>query len=148
MKCTVPTVSELIILEEDWKFSLFDEYRNNSILENIEKISVKNEDDDPEWIKKLFPPLYDKYFEKRSLPGYQKTHVDVMLPKGTVLKVSKVYIRGVSKASRSYDSYTFNIQTGPILKQGKFWAKLSDVNTMNISFITLDELKQLKKKKK
>jgi hypothetical protein len=77
---------------------------------------------------------------------------NVVLPAGTVLKVSRIYIRGNTEKSREYDSITFNIQDAPeelhlidalsgkdtALRKGKskrkpqFWAKLSDVNKMKV----------------
>jgi len=60
-----------------------------------------------------------------------QTPIKVSLPKGTVLAVDRIYIR---QQASDFDSVTFRLQSTPGGKKGKprFWAKLSDVNKINM----------------
>lgn len=116
MKVYIPTVGTELELSAPWKFKLYQEYRNRVWINKL--IS-----------KKMVPPVI-------ITGGYQdwyggKELCDFVLPLGTKLKVSRVYIRG---HARNYDSVTFNssFEYDNTLIKGRFWAKLSDVNNMEI----------------
>lgn len=63
--------------------------------------------------------LYD-YLNPKKFPA--------TLPAGTELKIDRIYIR---KNKSKYDSISFRITKG-LYAKCRFWAKLTDVNTMDI----------------
>lgn len=106
----IPTIGERIKLVQDWTFTLYDEYRNEGM---IEVLGLKHD-----------------YWSRGA-----KNLGEVTLPAGTVLTVSRIYVRSGLK---DYDSVTFivnkkgcpdpriaNSKTG---KQIRFWVKLNDIN--------------------
>ena len=106
----VPTLGTKIQLAKDWKFKLFNEYRNDSLWGIISgKEYVRNWRDEP------------------------ATPIPVTFPKGTVLSIDRIYVR---RGKTDYDSLTFNlISTSHEKLQKKkgrirFWAKLADVNAI------------------
>ena len=122
MKMFIPHPGQMIRLTEDWKFTLYGEHRNTDLREALEV-------------------EYSKYVR-----GGPPQQAEVVLPKGTVLKISRLYIRG---NMREYDSVTFwtvaspdgrlaTKKNGGTGKGRRFWAKLTDVN--NIEFEHVDEL--------
>lgn len=108
----IPDIGTVIRLTEDWTFRLYDEYRNK-ILKHIGK-----GEGGYNWNDKL------KEYE-------------VMIPAGCQLSVDRVYIR---KGAGEFSSITFNLHKGSTVvyngktfkAQGRFWAKLSDVNKMKV----------------
>ena len=115
----IPDIGTVVELVEDWTFRLYSERRNSAIL------------------KKVGTP------ETRS---YELKVYDVTVKAGSTLGVDRVYIR---KGGEDFSSITFNLKKGgeimfngkAIKAQGRFWAKLSDVNKMKvrIDFNTLAE---------
>lgn len=107
-KMYVPTIGACMELTRDWTFKLYNEYRNQKLLD---KLGIKLE--------------YDR--ERKS--------ADVTLPMGTRLKVARIYVRhGVG----DYDSITFTINKHPTDKKlkARFWCKLNDAN--KIEFFLVD----------
>jgi hypothetical protein len=101
----IPTIGTLLTLDKDWLFILHSEYRNFAFWNNCQKTTPN-----PESI------------------GYGKT-ISVTLPKGTVLSVSRIYIRN---GASDYDSITFSIKECPIKGiKGRFWVKLEDANRIS-----------------
>jgi hypothetical protein len=108
----IPTIGDEFVLEQEWTFTLHEEHRN---VDFAEVLGVTG---------------WEPYPWRRP----SKTH-EVTLPKGTRLKVDRIYIR---KGADEFGSLTF--YCNPHLKgakakgaiKGRFWAKLSDVNTMVI----------------
>jgi hypothetical protein len=100
MKMYVPEISDQIILSQDWTFDLYHEWRNKSLFDKM-KVNFMNGG-------------YAQNMEK-----YAAT-----IPKGTGLKIDRIYIR---KGNSEYSSLTFYIGSGP-WKGCRFWAKLKDVN--------------------
>lgn len=131
-KLYIPSIGDTITLAKPWTFQLNYEWRNKSLWEHLGK-------------------------EKREDFNSQKTRnpLPVTLPKGTKLKLDRIYIR---KGRKPYDSVSFNlvgakterrtvtttinIYTGgynqpPLFKphsyktpaqQVRFWVKLEDAN--------------------
>ncbi len=119
MKFFVPAVGFRIRLTQDWKFDLYYEYRNKTLL--------------VQQGVKLEGYFYSSYIDGDYSKGLKS--VQVTLPAGTVLEVDRVYVRTMSKSATKkeddYDSLTFRL-IDPKTGKGKirFWAKLADVNTI------------------
>ena len=118
-KFNIPEIGTTVTLSEDWTFDLHQEGRNKSL---FERLSLKYE-----------PNLY--------MRGHPEK---VTIPKDTVLKVDRIFIR---KNMSDYSSITFFIidspdaKLKPINNNGKlttfsvgkvvrFWAKLDECNEM------------------
>lgn len=105
MKLYIPEIGDIITLSSNWNFSLYEESRNEDLMKVIGQEFKWNRRD-------------------------EKRNWQVMLPKGTELKIDRIYIR---KGVSDYSSLTFFINSSPdtrITKKIRFWAKLSDVNTI------------------
>ena len=106
-KLYIPQVGDKLKLSANWNCKIFNEYRNSNIFEklNIDKSNSPN------------------------------SNIDVTFPKGTVLKVSRLYVK--SPAS-SYDSITFIVDSSPMksLVKGRFWVKLMSANHIEFEEIT------------
>lgn len=102
----VPTIGTKVALTESWTFNLYHERRNASLMV-VEGVDYN----------------YGN--------GYGNVIKPVTFPAGTVLTVSRIYIRSGAK---EFDSITFHINKCPDLKYHKkrirFWAKLADVNSI------------------
>ncbi len=112
MKLYIPVVGDTLVLQKDWKLDLLNEYRNEKFLAMATGKSDKelNEERWAMWPKTKSPIFYP-----------------ITIPKGTKLRVERVYIRAGS--SSEFNSLTFST---PLLKVNKrvlrFWAKLDDVH--------------------
>jgi hypothetical protein len=123
MKLFIPPLGTQLELAAPWTFSLHRESRNYSL---IVKLRDKggyyipdpvNNPDQSDW--------YKRYLNDGKL-------CDFTLPAGAKLKVARIYIRA---GARSFDSVTFNLdfETPHGVKiKGRFWAKLDDVNKMEV----------------
>ena len=105
MKLYIPEIGDQFVLSSDWKFTLHNERRNETLMKKLN------------WEFKWYPER----------DGSDKTR-ELVISKGTTLKVDRIYIR---KGNSDYSSLTFFIGSGD-WKGCRFWAKLSDVN--NIEF--------------
>lgn len=110
MRLFIPTIGTPLRLLADWSFTLYDEYRNESVYNPLSSTQKKGWSND-------------------------RDSIVVTLPKGTLLTVDRIYIRKGSDDMGGYDSVTFNIRetSHPQLKGVKrmrFWCKLPDVNQM------------------
>ncbi len=76
----VPAIGELLTLAKVWKFGLLPEYRNGTLFDYLD----------------IEMPVL-KY-------GSKRTTIPVSLPKGSVLRVDRIYIR---KGAKDFDSLTF-----------------------------------------
>lgn len=126
LRFLVPDIGTIVRLEKDWTFRLHEEGRCNSLMKAL----------GIQW-----PPVNWRHGNVREA----KVH-EVTLKVGAILKVSRVYIRrgtsGSGKSRSEFSSLTFGIQGKSILvyngaevkmRGGSFWAKLSDVNRMQVS---------------
>lgn len=136
-KMYIPELGDRIELAEDWSFKLQYEYRTsllwkamalpyNSALEYWPRDKAQADIAD----------LQHRGIEISVNSGLWETFsIKVMLPKRTILKVDRIYIR---KGNEQYSSVSFYIEktslqfvpTKPNPKMHRFWAKLADVNTM------------------
>jgi len=117
-------------------------YKAGRSYSNCEALRREEEQAWPEWVK-----YWDDYREWVSATkNAGVTEIKVILPAGTSLKVDRIYIR---KGKGEYSSITFfadglgetivpasglawRRQYDAKKKKLRFWAKLADVNTMNI----------------
>ena len=101
----IPEIGNVIKLEQDWKFTLYCEYRNEKLFEAISK---------------------EKYNYRAD-----GQDIEVTLPKGATLTIDRIYIRqGLS----NYSSLSFYLDCPAISnKRLRFWAKLVDVNNIVFS---------------
>jgi hypothetical protein len=116
MKLQIPDVGDKLILIKDWTFSLHYEYRNDSLIEILTGKKYNWDRD-----KKPFP---------------------VTLLKHTILIVDRVYIR---KNTNDFSSLSFRIDScsNSKLNKKRFWAKLTDVNTMQIEDVDFNKVLHL-----
>lgn len=105
MFITIPTIGSKIVLTSPWVFPLQHEHRNSEFYTRLIQQNPKDE------VTKVGASIFE---DNRSTPR-------VTLPKGTVLKIDRIYIRG---RNRDFDSITFRAL------KCRFWAKLKDVNNI------------------
>lgn len=139
----VPDIGTEITLAEDWEFVLYPENRNEKLWLAAGLPLVRSGQGSYIWGKFVDT---DSDISVRADRETAKLYLHddssgmefeplVKLPKGTVLRVARIYIRagkGWDGKSRSnYSSLTFTIKKCPDKKlKGRFWAKLADVNQM------------------
>lgn len=92
----IPTVGDEITLAADWTFSLYNEYRNEGMI----KFTFPGAEFD--WKLTKLP--------SGEVSQYGSKMAEVVLPKGAVLKIDRIYIR---KGAKDYDSVTFILQSIP-----------------------------------
>lgn len=118
MRLFIPEIGIDLKLLEDWTFPLYYEHRNAKLFQALG-----------------VPPLPQDGFgitgwEYQDHSRDEKSET-VTLPKGTILKVDRVYIRKSSiyggDASK-YSSVSFWAKLKGHKKKARFWAKLPDVN--------------------
>src|SRR4051812_14724356 len=106
MRLFIPALKTKLELVKPWDFGLYMERRNSSLIEAV--------GDTFSWGLVSDGPPYR----------------NVMLPKGTIPVVDRIYIRcGLSK----FDSVTFRVAACPnkdFLK-ARFWVKLDDANSLD-----------------
>jgi hypothetical protein len=155
MKMSIPDIGAEFVLSKDWTFKLYAEHRNFDLLKSTGVVvttgtSFWNSRDcciddiyspmlylrhivDLEEVKKTWD-LEPVYNTDGTLAGYDRS-VSTTLPKGTLLKIDRIYIR---KGLTDYSSVSFYASNNTSLtkagkpKRYRFWAKLPDVN--NIEF--------------
>lgn len=106
-KMYIPSVADAITLTADWEFTCY-----------IERKNIK-------FLSKMRPELGELTYSYgvRNLQSAL-----VVIPKGSVLRVARIYIRNGKK---DFDSLTFTVAIPTAkkpFKPGRFWAKLADVN--------------------
>ncbi len=107
----IPEIGTFLLLEKDWAFNLHYETRNGKILQAI---GVE--------------------FDWRKSHSTVDTY-PVVIKAGSTLSVDRIYIR---RGKGDYSSLSFNLLKGSTLEykgktcqaNGRFWAKLSEVNQM------------------
>jgi len=134
MNFFIPEIGTLIRLEEDWTFTLYAEYRNDSLMKIFMKNSIPK-DANLNWnLQSIRQNLYKNQI--------------VELPKGLVVKIDRIYIR---KGLSQYSSITFTIPNPKTKKDKqemphnlefggtKFWVKLHECNGLNFSTVLKNE---------
>lgn len=107
IKLYIPSIGFKLQLTKDWSPTLHNEDRNLKFATNmgVEIKEIRNN-----WGYK------DEGFENTT----------ITVPKDTVLKVSRIYIR---VGNKGFDSITFTIVQSPNKKcKGRFWVKRTDAN--------------------
>jgi len=104
MRMFIPTVGTEFKLSEDWVFDLFHEYRNEKLMEHF-KLLERSESG------------YSVYNSRES--------TEVTLPKGTIIKIDRIYVK---KGNGAYDSVTVYAQIAGEKRKRRFWVKLNDFN--------------------
>lgn len=125
MKLFIPTIGSEMVLSKACPVTIHSEHRNSKFLSSL-GIGM-----DQKYINKTYGNLFvenqslvDRYKAKVSLK-----EVSITIPAGTVLKVNRIYIRQVAE---DFDSMTFQCDGNKDFPKGRFWLKLTDVNTFNI----------------
>lgn len=119
MQFYVPTIGDRLYLAEDWTFDLYDEYRNDKLLETSGVAEIEEYEDWDGKTRTMVKPNAE----------YGEVAGQVTLPRKTELKVERIYIRGAAHKMRKFDSITFRIMKCPDKKlKGRFWVKLRDAN--------------------
>jgi hypothetical protein len=107
----IPQVGNQLKLIANWDCKIFNDRLNKKVFSGL-NIDVTGEDS-------------------------RNSTVDITFPKGTVLKVDRLYVRAPAS---SYDSITFSIASCPIksLVKARFWVKLMDANKIEFEEIIED----------
>ena len=104
----IPSIGFKFKLIQDWNLTLYAEHRNVNF---ATKIGIEGTDPSTKYSWRV---------------GFKDTVISI--PKDTVLKVARIYIR---VGAKDFDSVTFTVVQSPDKKfKGRFWAKLKDVNQM------------------
>jgi hypothetical protein len=131
-KMNIPTIGTLLTLGKEWTFTAVAEYRNRGLMDYLTATGVV-ENEAPRYIGS----------------GRDYARYECTLPRGTRLRVDRIYIR---KGAPDFDSLTFwaldlgssGSRTAFAPKNAvRFWAKLADVNTM----VVTDKLEPARKAK-
>jgi hypothetical protein len=141
MKMFIPEIGTTIKLTEDWKFSLAFECRNKTVFSKLGVLEQNHSFGlDQEACKKI--GLVERNFpgQKKSAGGWWADHAEqkayaMTLKKDTVLKIERLYIRN---GADDFSSVTFKIidcPSTPKLAKGRFWAKLYDVNQLEVGLV-------------
>jgi hypothetical protein len=120
MQLFIPDIGTLVKLEQDWTFTLYDEYRNQSL---FEKLNKKRENQIVELPKGLVLKI-DRIYVRKGLSQYSSITFRVPNPKS---KIEKEYM-------------PFNEEFNKVL----FWVKLHEVNGTEFSIVNKNkETKEL-----
>jgi hypothetical protein len=147
-KLHIPSLETLLVLTKPWKFKLYFESRNISLLEKFlptlqHRYYYDLSPDD--FTDKIIPDLIE--FEEpmseeelsRSYRSYRATNnrenpfIHVTFPVGTKMIVDRIYIR---RGSESFNSVTFKIPKAKAkadrtpYDSSRFWVKLKDANNI------------------
>jgi len=118
----VPDIGDCIKLSKDWIFYMQKEYRNKLDLDQFGT---------------------GKKMEKDSIQFYKDhdSFNEVLIPKNSILKVDRIYIR---KGAVGFSSITFILSniSGKKIKSQRFWAPLRECNKIEFEFDK--ELKNIK----
>jgi len=132
----IPTIGTIIQLTEDWTFVLHEERRNEKFANQpLLNFGYKG------WPGGQHLPDPNNPGRTKWVPNTTKTQ-SVTLPKGTKLRVARIYIRNGGGDMKNFDSVTFFCNfhlSGAKAKKagalkGRFWAKLIDVNNMDVAY--------------
>ena len=136
MTLFVPNIGDELTLAADWTFTLHPESRNNTFWKRSGLPSIRTRwnqvvgDEKDPICTVVECPNHTNFLQDSK--GNQFSP-EVTLPKGTVLKCARVYIRNGNQDMRDFASLTWSIAKCPDKKlKGRFWAKLADCNQMVI----------------
>ncbi len=149
MKLFIPEIGTKMILQDDWSFTLYAEYRNEKLFTLLDLATVRGPDTPTLQIVSLsllqqsFPNTRPDCLGRHTfsinfnnIRGWLSENtlgvdsISITLPENTELSIDRIYIR---KGNKDYSSVTFWAKLPNQKKKVRFWAKLVDVNKMNIS---------------
>jgi hypothetical protein len=120
IKLFVPPLGTRLVLTEPWEFKLYNERRNGTLmtlLGDVREISY-----DPQPTHATLPPgtelIIDRYYIKHALSDFDSV---------------SFRMKGVSAVAKK--RYASEV---PSKRQVRFWAKLDDVNTMQVEIVRED----------
>ena len=128
----IPIIGARIILNSPWTFGLVPERRNITFLEQLCSLGIVAEQD----ILNCIPAKTNRWGQISNkisdLWFVDSPVVMVSIPAGSVLSVSRIYIRN---GNASFNSVTFHLLSTPTKKwkKARFWAKLTDANCIDSS---------------
>lgn len=143
-KLFIPNLGTLLMLAEDWTFKLYFEHRNNSMLEAFGakkgRYWWRNDQIGPDdFVDGKIPAIeYEKAMSDEELADAYKSYratnsrdnpfIRVTLPKGTQLKIDRIYVK---RGAESFSSITFRttkISPDKRFTGKRFWVKLREAN--------------------
>jgi hypothetical protein len=130
-KLNIPEIGDVLELTSKWEFTLHLERRNLEFgrkYHGVTKSEIEAYNKWRDWYWYGWDYNTKTYIRTERLP--KPDPKPVTLPKGTLLKVDRIYIR---RGNAEFSSVTFRI---PNLPKSRFWAKLSDVNNIKFRFKT------------
>ena len=142
-KLFIPNLNTLMVLAEDWTFNLYFESRNNTLLQafgaknkywsNRDCLSADDFEDgkipNVEYdLAMTEAELSDAYQSFRATNQYANPYIKVTFPKGTQLKVARIYIRQGGESFASVTFRTTKICPNKKFAGKRFWVKLRDAN--------------------
>ncbi|MFP3609249.1 hypothetical protein SB778_03930 [Paraburkholderia sp. SIMBA_050] len=142
----IPRLGTEIVLAEDWAFPLFDEYRNQN-MQSAVGLRTPQQSVDDFWqlsrgdrtalVSRTKWRLADGTLPDQSHEYSHMCH-PLTIPAGALLTIDRIFIR---KGAPDFDSVTFWLKAkqtpvtinGRALKRSvRFWAKLDDVNRIEV----------------
>lgn len=161
MRLFIPEIGTKLELTKNWSFKLYEEGRNDTLFEalNICILPIKERKRNVSQgtirsymyhvfsrsvlnMGRNYRELYlsPKVVEQaiqlywiESIPEEDDRVANVSLPKWTILTVDRIYIRKWASWYSSISFYAQHVDLGK--KRVRFWAKLSDVNTIDCDII-------------
>lgn len=143
-KLHIPDLGTLLVLAEDWTFKLYFERRNKTLLKVFGAKDrwwgwrhLPSEDDFEdgkvpdcvEYEKAMSESeLKDAYKSYRATNAFDKPFIRVTFPKGTQLKVDRIYIRQSAESFASVTFRTTKVCPDKKYASKRFWVKLRDAN--------------------
>ena len=124
-RLNIPVLGSVLVLAEDWTFTLHRESRNVAFAESAGVGEVKTHH--YTYTDNALTRRRGSY-DSHAWPEDEDTW-DVTLPAGTRLTLKRYYLRG---NARDFDSLTFHANVGAkkgTCLRGRFWVKLADANT-------------------
>jgi hypothetical protein len=131
----IPSLGDTFTLAEDWTFSAVNDHRNVTVIRWAQG-TPSPLSGPQDWFPLGYPYGKNSYAETQAI---KNRTISVLLPKGTILKIDRIYIR---KGAKEFDSVTFfspntkvKINKNDSYSENKslrFFASLSDVNQMRV----------------
>tara|TARA_Y100000034_G_scaffold48390_2_gene59763 strand:+ start:1206 stop:1757 length:552 start_codon:yes stop_codon:yes gene_type:complete len=142
----IPTIGTHIRLRKPWTFDLYDERRNSGLLDACgfyDKQLEEEDDNGPSWGVRYGWGRGRFNNRQGRQSTYGKPVLQVTLPRGTELKIARIYVRSGNDMYK-FDSVTFQLIKKSLPKKlqslgekgkhggsaGRFWVKLGDANNV------------------
>ena len=115
MKLFIPDIGDKLVLSKDWTFTVYNEHRNRSLF----VLKYGEEFDE------------DKFGYARNSENLYKAF-KLTLPAKSILKIDRIYIRKGASEYSSISCFIENQHEDTRYNKKRFWAKLIDVNNIEI----------------